>query len=352
MRDELENKLTILVMEYLTPEQLSDVRYKISIALSDYEIEKRETEITVWNEDKNTAIINRFLASKLAAGRSKNTCKYYKQSISYFFTKCPKDYDTVTSDDIRIYLAKRVNVDHVTKVTANNERRCISAFFSWLTNEELITKNPMNKIEQMKVTKEKKKAFTEMELEKIRLAAKSKRETAIIEVLNSTWCRVSELVNIQICEINENEVLVHGKGDKDRICYLNAKAELAVRNYLKERKDDNPYLFPKSIMQLADRTSGKAKTADWYKYKNLVDPVEHSDKSTIEGILRKIGKQAGVENVHPHRFRRTGATMALKAGMSLITVSKLLGHANIGITQVYLDISDDELKDAHTKYVR
>ena len=83
MRDELENKLTILVMEYLTPEQLSDVRYKISIALSDYEIEKRETEITVWNEDKNTAIINRFLASKLAAGRSKNTCKYYKQSISY-----------------------------------------------------------------------------------------------------------------------------------------------------------------------------------------------------------------------------------------------------------------------------
>ena len=77
----------------------------------------------------------------------------------------------------------------------------------------------------------------------------------------------------------------------------------------------------------------------------------HVDKGTVESMIRRIGRDAGVEHAHPHRFRRTGATLALRQGMPLIQVSKLLGHESIETTQIYLDISDDELEAAHEKYV-
>ena len=90
---------------------------------------------------------------------------------------------------------------------------------------------------------------------------------------------------------------------------------------------------------------------EWYKEPKFVQRDQHREKATIETDVRQIGRRAGVENAHPHRFRRTGATMALRNGMPLITVSKLLGHENIGTTQIYLDISDKELEQAHEKYV-
>ncbi len=177
----------------------------------------------------------------------------------------------------------------------------------------------------------------------------------MIEVLCSTWCRVTELSLMQIAEMDGNEILVHGKGEKDRIVYLNAKAQMAVQNYLAERKDTNPYLFPRAKYAghaLMQKGSAKSNAKSWYKNPALVDETRPMDKGTAEVIVRTLGKKAGVENAHPHRFRRTGATNALKSGMPLITVSKLLGHANINTTQIYLDISDDELEQAHIKYVR
>ena len=89
----------------------------------------------------------------------------------------------------------------------------------------------------------------------------------------------------------------------------------------------------------------------WYTVPDLVDETQHCDSSTIEAVVRNIGKRAGVENVHPHRFRRTGATMALRAGMPILQVSKLLGHEQLSTTQIYLDITDDELNEAHTRFV-
>ena len=83
----------------------------------------------------------------------------------------------------------------------------------------------------------------------------------------------------------------------------------------------------------------------------MVSEDGHIDESTLGSIIRKIGQRAGVKNVHPHRFRRTGATMALRAGMPITTVSKLLGHESIETTQIYLDISDKDLEQAHEKYV-
>ena len=177
----------------------------------------------------------------------------------------------------------------------------------------------------------------------------------MIEVLLSTWARVSEVAQIRIDDIHDNHLVVHGKGDKDREVYLNAKAILAVTNYIAERKDSNPYLFPRAKYAGDTRKMwGSTKRREeclWYKNADLVDETRHMEKSSIEGIVRDIGRRAGVPNTHPHRFRRTGATMALRNGMPLIQVSKLLGHENIGTTQIYLDVSDEELMQAHQRYV-
>lgn len=239
------------------------------------------------------------------------------------------------------------------KTTANNERRNLSAFYTWLQKEEILLKNPMSKIEVIRATKLKKKAFSLMELEQIRKSCRTNRERAMIETLASTWCRVSELVEIRIQDIHDGKCTVHGKGDKYRDVYLNARAQLAIQSYLTERKDSNPYLFPKSFMTSVTDSNYEMRKyrAKWYTNPKLVSGSEHTDKSQVEKICKTLGKRAGVENVHPHRFRRTGATMALRQGMPIMLVSKLLGHESIETTQIYLDISDSELEAAHRKYV-
>ena len=356
MKDEMIICIISMLNEYVDNREMPDIRWKLELIVSDYEIEKRHTELSTITEGKSETMLMKFIASKLASGRTQRTLKYYKNTLVAFFNKVNKDYDTITTDDIRMYLAFRVNRDKISKVTANNERRCISSFYKWLQTEEILFRNPMSKVEQMKVNKQKKKAFTDMEIEQIRSACSTKKETAMIELLLSTWCRVSEITQILITDIDDDEILVHGKGEKDRTVYLNAKAQISVKQYLDERSDNNPYLFAKAkyagnVKEMSSRTKGTS-PCNWYKKPSLVDDLGSIDKGTIESIVRKIGKKAGVSNVHPHRFRRTGATMALKAGMPLLTVSKLLGHASISVTQLYLDISDDELEEAHRKYVK
>lgn len=354
MREELITRIINILSKYDIPAQ--DLRLDLDIALADFEITSRCTELMIAEEDVNEAMIRRFLAAKLASGRTERTLTYYGNSIRSFFRRVDKNYDQITSDDIRLFIALRIKRDGVSKVTANNERRNLSAFYQWLQKEEILLRNPMAKVEGIKLQKVKKKAFEEIEMEKIRDACRTNRERAIIEVLSSTWCRVSEIAQIKLSEIKNDEILVHGKGEKDRIVYLNAKAKLALEKYLKERNDKNPYLFARAKFagDVKSMTQGKKRSnqCKWYLDPDLVDSDKNMERSTIESVVRNIGKRAGVENVHPHRFRRTGATYALEHGMPLITVSKLLGHADIGVTQIYLDISDRDLEEAHRKYVR
>lgn len=356
MREELEIEIINAINPYLSQEELQDMKLQLTMILSNYEIQKRHTEVAVIDENKNEAIIKKFVAAKLASGRTVRTLKFYRESLKAFFNKVNKNFDEITADDIRLYLAVRVHQDNVSKTTANNERRNLSAFYTWLQKEEILFKNPMSKIDIIKVNKSPKKAFEEIDLERLRECCRSTREKLVIELLLSTWCRVSEVAQIRLDEINEDTILVHGKGEKDRIVYINAKCKLALENYLAERKDSNPYLFPKArftgnISQVA-KGNKRQNECEWYKNPDLVSEDEHTGSGTIEIWIRHMGKRTGVKNAHPHRFRRTGATYALRQGMPLTTVSKLLGHSGIGVTQVYLDISDAELEEAHRKYVK
>lgn len=217
--------------------------------------------------------------------------------------------------------------------------------------QELIPRNPLAEIEKIKYHREKEKAFSDIEIERLRAACKNSREKAILEVLLSTGCRASEAVSIKIADIVNDCVDIIGKGEKPRKVYINAKAEIAIETYLRDRKDENPYLFPAGLK--FENTSSQARRAkgDWYKLPELVDLKQCANHESINIVVRRIGKRAGVENVHAHRFRRTCATMALRRGMPIELVSKMLGHEQLSTTQIYLDLREEDLKNAHKKYV-
>lgn len=346
-RQELREQIIQMLVRYDVFQ--SDMAQDLEVILGDFEIGARKTELMVINEDENEMIIRKFITAKIVKGLTQRTLKAYKETLDTFLLKMQKNIADITSDDIRLYIARRLRVDKVSDVTAGNELRNLRSFFNWAYTEEMIRRNPIAKVEPIKKRKTKKDAFTELEVEMIRSSCQTNMETAIIEVLLSTGCRVGELVGIKREELTGDSLIVHGKGKKDRTVYLNAKTQLALQRYLAERKDNIPYLFPKGVNFGQSEKIRKVRM-NWYKYPELI-VNEQRDVSSIGSTVRDIGKRAGVKNVHPHRFRRTCATFALRRGMPIEQVSKMLGHEQISTTQIYLDIAEEDLKQAHKKYV-
>lgn len=307
---------------------IDKVESKIVIILDKYEITERCTEIALIDENQTEKYLKMFLINKRVAGRTERTLHHYSECLNLFFREVQKSPLDITSNDIKLFLAVKEVRDGINKTSQQNLLRVISSFYQWMVREEYIIKNPMNKVDVIKIPKKKKKAFSDMEVEIMRTSIKTLREKALFEVMLSTWCRVSEIEGMNISSIHGDSIEVLGKGQKVRKVYLNAKAKVALNEYLESRTDENEGLFV-----------------------SVDKPHNRLLKSTIEKWLRELGRSLGIENVHPHRFRRTGATFALRKGMPIEQVSKLLGHESIETTQIYLDISEDEAADAHKKYV-
>ena len=326
---------------------LDGIRSVLLIVAGDYDITPKEKGLAVFTEGKNEMFTRQFALAKIASGRTKRTIEAYTNTLRMFSREIDKDFDTITHTDIQIWLARIMQ--RSSKVNANNCWRVLSTFYNWLYRERYVRDNPMFRVDSVKTPKKNKEAFSDMDIEKIRLSCRTWREKALVEVLLSTGCRNTELCQMRIEDINGNEILVLGKGEKYRTVYLNAKAQVAVEQYLGERTDDSPYLFPKGVNMTHHRLGGQ-KAREWYKNPEYVS-LDPPNTSQLENVVRKIGKRAGVANCHPHRFRRTCATNALKHGMPIATVSLMLGHASIATTQIYLDLSGEDLAQSHKKYV-
>ena len=350
LREEVAQELCISLQPYIT--DINKTMNVCRMVLDRYEMTPRTTEVAECLTDRNQNLIRRFIIAKTVKGCTEKTVDYYRAQLESIIPAIGETVDDVTADDIRHYLAVRQMRDGISATTANNELRVLKSFFAWLCGEEIISKNPTLRVDPIKNAKRKKPAFTNLDIEKIRDACRDERERAVVECLLSTGCRVSELVQIRLDDIDGGKVLVHGKGNKDRYVYLNERACYYTEKYLSLRKDDNPYLFAGGIDMMFERSlsaSPKGKVR-WWTDPRLVTETHYS-AGGIESMVRDIGRRAGVEKVHPHRFRRTCATMALRQGMPLEQVSKMLGHESLATTQIYLDLREDELETAHRKYV-
>jgi len=204
-----------------------------------------------------------------------------------------------------------------------------------------------------------------MQVAKLRNACRNEFDSALIEILLSTGCRASEVARIKISEIDfqNGQIQVLGKGEKYRTVYLSAAAILAIKAYLEKRTDGNPYLFPKGIspIKVAPDNNEKeiqrlflshSRKGDWWMISELVTPNEPAKNDAINSYVKRVAKLAGLEGVHAHLLRKTFATNALRAGMPLLNVSKLLGHMNIATTQIYLTYNENDIKHSHELYVR
>ena len=339
---DIANYITYSIgLDYDTSEKLRNI---IILKLNDYDIVKKEKSLVEYTGGESEYFLKKFLVTKKVQGCTDRTLNLYGTEIGKILKKINKPLKEISGDDITLYIANRDIKDNVSKTTQDNELRYLRTFFAFLVEEEYLLKNPCLKVKSIKQIKKKKQAFTQYEIEQIRAACKNLKETALIETLLSTGCRASELVSIKINDIKNDKITILGKGNKERVVYLNVKAQLSISRYLDERTDKNPYLFPGMVPVRI----GKRKTD--YRDSACITLDTHMSRDTPNVIVKRIAKRVNVV-AHTHKFRRTFATMALKRGMPLIQVSKLLGHESVDTTQIYLDITEDELEQAHQKYV-
>jgi len=336
----------------------ADAKPLILGAMADYEITRKETGLIVYDGGLTKNLIERFIVAKKVAGCTDRTCKLYYANLTRTFAQIGKDPIRFTHTDFQAVIATLI-VKNTSKAYQQNIMRTFSSFYAWMTKEEIISKNPMLKIDTIKSRAKHKEAFSDMDVEKIRMACVTKRESALVELLLSTGLRIFEAAKLTREDVEQERIKVLGKGEKERFVYMTARAQLAMRTYLDQRKDKNPYVFPASIMVGTNPANGNLGNVlhcsknkrEWYFDPKLVSADSHSDNSTLEAIIRSIGKRAGVKNCHPHRFRRTCATMALRRGMDVTLVQKMLGHDSLATTQMYLDLGNEDLQTAHKKYV-
>ena len=238
----------------------------------------------------------------------------------------PKNIKDIKTNDIRYHLAHYQSTHKVSNATVNNKRKFLSAFFVWATKEEIIDRNPMLKINSIKEKYVTKKPFSDIELAKIRDVLKNDREKALVEFLLSTGCRVSEVAGLKVEDVNfrDGECVVCGKGNKERTVYINNKAMYYLERYLPDKMDASRPLF----------LNGWGKSMA---------------KGNIEQLMRDIGKRAGVSKVHPHRFRRTMATNAMKRGMPVQYIQVILGHSKLDTTMIYCIYDKEMVKAEYLK---
>lgn len=306
--------------------KVRDMLYEV---INNYEITSRETSLVASDIPDRATM---YLAVKKLDGLSKKTLYNYKLHLERFASAVVKPLSMITTNDIRVFLAMLSNSKNLKQTSISTEISILKSFFGWLTNEEIIPKNPTAKIKQPKKEKRLRKSLTQEELEMLRDSCITSRQRAILEFLFSTGCRLEEMVNVNVEDIkwDKGEINVIGKGNKERTVYLNAKAKLYLRKYLKEReKIESPALF----------------VASRYPHKRM-------GGRSIEREINKINQIAGFEkSVYPHLIRHTTATLALKAGMTLTSIQHLLGHEDPGTTQIYAETNSEDVKHEYNKYL-
>lgn len=326
MKDDLIKEIIQEMLPFLNNAQGEKLRDVLQYTFAKYEINGNVTA----DKEVEQNFVELFLSAKRIEGCSEKSLKYYKTTIDMMLDELNKDVKRISTDDVRTYLTQYQERKKSSKVTIDNIRRILSSFFSWLEDEDYILKSPVRRIHKIKTRTNIKETYSDEALEIMRDNCTETRDLAIIDMLASTGMRVGEMVllNRNDIDFNERECIVFGKGSKERVVYFDARTKIHLQNYLESRKDNNPALFVA-----------------------LKSPFKRLKIGGIESRLREFGKSLGLQKVHPHKFRRTLATMAIDKGMPIEQLQQLLGHRKIDTTLQYAMVKQSNVKIAHRKYI-
>lgn len=330
----LENKIYDVIRK-MTPKlnttQLQDLKDTLFIVFENCDIvdNSEHTELAVVNESWKYDLQD-FLTSKTLEGKTDETLERYRYELVRLLQYLNKATDDILPSDISKYMQAFKRIRRVSNSTLQGMRECYSSFFGWCHDNDRIDKNPMMQVEKIKVPKIIREPYSDEEREKLFRSAKNIRDKAIIEALYSTAVRVSELVKLDIKDINWSTkgVTVCGKGDKERIVYLNDRATMYLKEYLATRKDDNPALFV-----------------------SLRAPHNRITKCAVEDMMNTVGRAAGIKKSHPHKMRRTSITNAVNRGMPIQEAALFAGHASTETTLLYWTADQEAVRYHHKKYL-
>lgn len=327
MIDNLINEIEQAMLNVLDNEQLSQLRKVLDFAFRNVSVTEKDS---VHTESNNQTLIDNFIAAKKVEGCSDKSISYYKSTIINALEKIEKEIVHITTDDLRGYLNEYQEESGASKVTVDNIRRILSSFFSWLEEENYIVKSPVRRIHKVKVGKTVKETYTDEALEQMRDHCSNVRDLALIDLLASTGMRVGELVRLNKSDIDyqNRECIVTGKGDKQRKVYFDARTKIHLLKYVNSRTDTNDALFV-----------------------SLLAPSNRLQISGVEIRLRQLGRELNIPKVHPHKFRRTLATMAIDKGMPIEQVQHLLGHQSLDTTLQYAMVNQNNVKLSHHKFI-
>lgn len=329
MRELVKQEIMSAMNTVLNFQQMMMLEKVIHQSFHNVEITNQNIENQYFTEN-NQSILSLFISSKKVEGCSENSLKYYFSTIDTLFKKLSKKVTEISTNDLRFYLSDYQESKNSSKVTIDNIRRIFSSFFSFLEDEDYILKSPVRRIHKVKTPRIIKEILSDEEIEILRDNCKEIRDLTLIEILSSTGIRVGELVKINRKDIDfhERSCIVTGKGNKEREVYFDARTKIHLKQYLKTRTDDNEALFV-----------------------SLSKPHQRLSIGGVENVLRKLGLKTQINKVHPHKFRRTLATMAIDKGMPIEQVQKLLGHVKIDTTLHYAMVNQSNVKIAHRKFI-
>ena len=324
----LINNILRDMQTFLNSRQLSELNKLLNNVVKNYSVSS-EVNVDIDYKEMNNTLINQFNKTKKLIGLSEASLIQYNTILGYLLKFHDKGLAEMTSDDIREWFNHLLDKG-TTARTVDNYRRYLSSFYNFCNVEGLIFTNPMKKIEGIKQPKQVKQPFSSEEIALLRNNCENLREKAIFELLLSSGVRVAELSNINRDDLDfhNNCFYVIGKGNKERKCYFNDSTKVALKNYLESRNDNNPALFV-----------------------SLHNPIKRLQSGGIEYTLNKLGKKAGVNKVHPHRFRRSFCCSLLSKNVPLEQIRIMAGHTNLETTKLYVVEDDDEIKYNHKRYV-
>lgn len=326
MKGEIVSEVVQQMLPFLDNVGVKKLQEVLEHTLFYYEVTASAAE----REDDSDELVSASLSAKRIEGCSEKTLKYYQTTIEAMCSTVGKSLRRITTEDLRSYLTEYQKRKNLSRVTVDNVRRILSSLFAWLEDEDYILKSPVRRIHKVKTASNIKETYTDESLELMRDGCTELRDLAMIDMLASTGMRVGEMVLLNRDDINfaDRECVVFGKGGKERVVYFDARTKIHLQNYLESREDNSPALFV-----------------------SLKAPHERLKIGGVEVRLRELGQKLGIQKVHPHKFRRTLATMAIDKGMPIEQLQRLLGHSKIDTTLQYAMVKQSNVKLAHKKYI-